>query len=335
LWESRSFVFLALFLVLCLLITSCTSSVSPLTLESILVVPVNTSIQPGETQQYMAIGAYSDGSTANITGDVTWTSSDSATASIDAVGLARAKAEGDTAITATLDGISGSASLTVIVPVLESISVAPQSALVQVGSTRQYTATGTYSDGSETDITSEVSWESSDEAVATINAEGLATAVAVGEANITATLEGISGSTPLTVTELALQSISVTPADASIEAGQILQYTATGTYSDDSQRDITAEVSWTSSETGVATIDSAGLATAVGTGSTTITATLDTVSGTETLDVTAAGPLNIPAGHYTLECSTCHSTGVGAAPQWPGSHAGYTADVCQNCHQQS
>ncbi len=331
------FASLALGLVLLLFITSCSSTESPSTLKSILVIPVNTSIQVGRTQQYMAIAAYSDGSTANITGDVTWTSSDSAVASIDTLGLARAKAVGTTTITATLEGISGSATLTVIAPpTLESISVKPESALIQVDKTRQFTATGIHSDGSTADITGDITWASSKPAVATIDTEGLASAKAVGTTTITAPLEGISGSATLTVTELAptLESISVTPESASIEVGQTQQYTATGTYSGGSTAVITAEVTWASSDTAVATITSAGLATAVGAGTTTITATLDTVSGTAALTATTpTGAPNIPAGHYTAGCSNCHSTGVGGAPQWPANH---TAEwTCENCHQGS
>lgn len=78
-------------------------------------------------------------------------------------------------------------------PMLTSIAVEP--ALpdnLAVGATQQFTATGTYSDNSTADITSEVTWASSDEAVATIDAAGLATGVAEGTADITASLSGVT-----------------------------------------------------------------------------------------------------------------------------------------------
>jgi hypothetical protein len=84
----------------------------------------------------------------------------------------------------------------------------------------------------------------------------------------------VSDTAALTVT-LALNSIAVTPAIATIPKGLTQQYTATGTYSDASTADITSSVTWASSATAVATIDSVGLATGVGDGSTNITAALD------------------------------------------------------------
>lgn len=84
---------------------------------------------------------------------------------------------------------------------LESIAVTPETASIAVGSTQQFTATGTYSGGSTADLTTQVTWTSSDTTVATINASGLATGVAVGEATITATLDSLTDSATLTVTE--------------------------------------------------------------------------------------------------------------------------------------
>ena len=84
-----------------------------------------------------------------------------------------------------------------------------------------------------------------------------------------------------------LTSIAVTPANPSIEVGGTQQFTATGTYSDGSTQNLTGSVTWASSNTGVATINSAGLATAVSAGSTTISATLSGVTGSTTLTVSA------------------------------------------------
>jgi uncharacterized protein YjdB len=79
----------------------------------------------------------------------------------------------------------------------------------------------------------------------------------------------------------SLVSISVTPANPSIQRNTTAQFTATGTYSDNSTKTIT--VNWSSSNSSVATINSSGLATATNLGSTTITATSGAVKGTTTL----------------------------------------------------
>jgi len=259
---------------------------SAVTLESIEVTPETASIPKGLTQQYMATGTYSDASTADITSSVTWESSATAVATIDSVGLATGVGEGGTEITATLGLIRDTAALTVTAPILQSITVMPDTAMIEVDANQQYTATGTYSDASTADITSSVTWESSATAVATIDSVGLATGVGGGSTGITATLGSISDTAALTVT-LALKSIEVTPETASIPKGLTQQYMATGTYSDASTADITSIVTWESSSIAVATIDSAGLATGVGDGSTDIKATLGLISGTATLTVTA------------------------------------------------
>src|SRR5207247_3561670 len=111
---------------------------------------------------------------------------------------------------------------------------------------------------------------------------------AAGTTTITATVGGVSGSTPLTVTAATLSTITVTPTTPSIANGTNQQFTATGTYSDFTTQDLTTQVTWSSSNIAFATIDSAGLATSVAAGTTTITAALGLVSGNTTLTVTAA-----------------------------------------------
>lgn len=99
----------------------------------------------------------------------------------------------------------------------------------------------------------------------------------------------MTGSTVLTVTPALLVSIAVTPANTIIPAGSTLPFTATGTYTDSGTQNLTSTVTWSSSTTSVATINTAGLATAVALGSTTIKAVSGSISGTTTLTVGTAG----------------------------------------------
>ena len=98
--------------------------------------------------------------------------------------------------------------------------------------------------------------------VATITATGLATGVGMGTSTISAQLGAITGSTVLTVTPAALQSIALTPASPSIAKGLTLQFAARGTYTDNTTQDLTSQVAWASATTAVATISAGGLATA-------------------------------------------------------------------------
>jgi uncharacterized protein DUF4082/Big-like domain-containing protein len=86
-------------------------------------------------------------------------------------------------------------------PSLSSIAVTPTSPSIPAGATQQLTAIGTYGDSSTQDITSQVSWASSSTTTATISPGGLATGVAAGSSNVTASLSGIaSPAVVLTVT---------------------------------------------------------------------------------------------------------------------------------------
>jgi uncharacterized protein YjdB len=267
------------------------------TLQSIAVTPAPSSIVAGNTQQFTATGTYSDNSTKNITTSVTWKSSNTAFATIGAAtGLATGVAAGTTQITATQGSVvSPNDSLTVTATgaTLQSIAVTPASSSIVAGNTQQFTATGTYSDNSTKNITTSVTWKSSNTAFATIGAAtGLATGVAAGTTQITATQGSVvSPNDPLTVTAatVTLQSIAVTPAAPSVGIGSTLQFTATGTYSDNSTKNITSSVTWASSNPLFATIAAAtGLATGVALGTTEITATLGSVvSPNDSLTVAA------------------------------------------------
>src|SRR6516162_5084372 len=158
---------------------------------------------------------------------------------------------------------------------LQSIQISPSAASISLGQNQQFTATGHYSDGSSKDITDSVTWASSNTGVATISGSGLATSHATGSATITASSGNISATATLTVTatKVVLVSIVVTPADAVLLLGTLQQYTATGTFSDGSQQDITDSVTWSSSNDSVVSIAAGGLATAPALGSVTISAT--------------------------------------------------------------
>ncbi len=264
-------------------------------LVSIEVTPANPVVPFGLTQQFTATGTYTDSSTHDITDQVTLDSSDPSKATISSVGLATTLAVGETTISATFNGVTGATVLFVTDAELVSIEVTPINPSVPRGLTQQFTAMGMYTDSSTHDITDQVTWDSSDPSKATIDSNtGLASTVAVGTTTISATLDGITGSTVLTVTDAELISIEITPINLSVPLGLTQQFTATGTYSDDSTYDITDQVTWNSSAPTVAEIRNdagyEGLATTVGVSppSTIISATREGVTGSTVLTVTPA-----------------------------------------------
>ncbi len=86
-------------------------------------------------------------------------------------------------------------------PSLVSIAVTPTNPSIAPGTTLQFTATGTMSDGSHRDVTNTATWSSSNTAVAMISSTGLASGVSNGTATIGAASGGISGATVLTVSD--------------------------------------------------------------------------------------------------------------------------------------
>ena len=165
--------------------------------------------------------------------------------------------------------------------------VTPATATIALGSSQQYQATGTYSDGSTQNVTSLVAWSSTAATVATVSGTGLAMGVSQGTATVTATSESIAGSVPLTVGPPNLVSVVIAPDAASLSTGATQQLTATGNYTDGSTQNLTASSTWASSNSNVIAITNTGLATAVATGNATITATSGSTSGTTALVVTS------------------------------------------------
>jgi hypothetical protein len=176
-------------------------------LIAIAATPVAASLAVGASQQFTAKGTYKDGSTADVTTWATWTDANGKVATITASGIATAVAAGSATVTASFGGMSGSATLNVTAV---TISVTPEPASFAKGATQQFTATAINPDGSTTDVTATATWTSANTAVVTINAGGVATGVAAGSTSITASLNGASGKTPITVTLQAGTGTNIT-----------------------------------------------------------------------------------------------------------------------------
>ena len=262
----------------------------PATLNGLLVSPNATSIAAAATTPLHASGLYSDGSTKDLTSDVTWSSADSKTATVSAAGVVTGVANGNVLVTAQSGAFASSAKVTVTggSVTLTSIVISPASPSIPINTTQQLTATGNYSDGSSRDVSLLVAWSSSTGANATVDATGLVKGVAAGSATISATLGSVSQSASVTVTAPSITSISVTPEDLTLPIGINQQYTASAIYSDGSIQDLVSGVSWASSSTTVASVDNNGLATILAAGSTTITATVGTFTDSTTITVVPA-----------------------------------------------
>jgi len=159
-------------------------------LVSLEVAPNRASVPAGLARQFSALGLYSDGSRADLTRDVTWTSSDKDVAefSVDQPGLLRTRAMGTVQVTATYAGTSAQTVLTVTEPEVVSLGVTPYRASIPAGDIQQFVAVGTLSDGWTVDLTQQVSWETWDGSIAGLSPDqpGLAHGLQPGTATIRA-----------------------------------------------------------------------------------------------------------------------------------------------------
>lgn len=213
---------------------------------------------------------------ANAAQTVTWTSSDENIATVTG-GIVTGVAVGTVTITATStkDNTKSDTYSIEIKPIkVTGITVAPATQSLSVGGTVQLSAT--VSPANATDKTYE--WSSDDETVATVDADGLVTALKIGTCTIKATAKdgsAVVGSCAITVAATQVTSISVLPESATIKVGATQQLTASVLPNDATDKTYT----WSSTATDVATVSADGLVTAIKAGSTTIKATANDGSG--------------------------------------------------------
>lgn len=175
-----------------------------------------------------------------------------------------------------------------------TVSVKAQSPSVAAGGTDQLTATP-LSAQADTLPNRTVTWASSKTTLATVSGTGLVTGVAAGTDTITATSEGVSGSTVITVqpAQAAVASVTVSPATTSVQVPLTVQLAATT--KDAGGATLTGRtVTWASSNAAVASVNGSGLVTGVAAGTDTITATSESANGKAVITVLASGTFATP-----------------------------------------
>ena len=258
---------LVLVSLMCILVLAACSGGGPV-LQYVGISPSGTTtISATTSQQYTATAYYSNGTHQDATSLATWTSSNTGVAMITG-GVALGIGAGTTTITASLAGVPP-ASATLDVNQLTSIAVSPLTTTIAIAGSQTYTAAGTFKnfDGSTStsDVTSLVNsvsgWSSSKPTVATIvNNTGVATGVAGGSTQITATLYGVTSTPPatLTVSGAAVPvSLQLAPAAPTIAIHNAATFTAQELWSDQSLHALSAPVTWSSGTAATAEIGSA------------------------------------------------------------------------------
>ncbi|HEY5413409.1 MAG TPA: Ig-like domain-containing protein [Gemmatimonadaceae bacterium] len=289
-----------------------TVTVTPIPVAKVEITPSTPNVTVGETVQLNV--SVQGPNNQELTGrTVTWSSGAPSVASVSPTGVVSGLAPGTAIIFANVEGVLGSATVTVKQVPVGSVVVSPQTASVPVGGAVQLSASVRDASGAELQGRL-VGWTSSDETIAVVSSEGRVSGIKIGTATITASSEGKSGTATVTVTAAAVASVNVTPPTASITVGQTTTLTAQPL--DANGNALTGRaVAWASSNAGVATVSDAGVVTGVAPGDATITATSEGKSGTATVTVTPIPVASVTVDPATVSLTTGATQQITATPR--------------------
>lgn len=219
---------------------------------------------------------------------------------------------------------------------LAAVAITGNTAFTGAGQTSQLTARAQYSDSSSDEVTSQATWASSNQAVATVGPTGIVTSQAGGSATITATFQGVTGSAGVTVAQPQVQQLAITGNTIFTTRNQTSQLTATATLAGGATQNVTATATWAVTNTAVASISTSGILTAGVNGLSEVSATFMGARATQAVqtrwaDCQASGirfNAGVGSGAYealaTQGCQSCHRAGSTAA-RWDFNRA--AADV--------
>jgi len=281
--------------------SAATLIVSPATLVSISIEAPKT-LSNGLSTQLRAIGTYTDNSTHDITSVVTWTDSGKASITNDlfSSGWFKSKGEESNKITASYKGISSTVTINIVPAEITSLQFSVSNLQIAKGTTKKIGITGSFTDGTTQDLTSQVSLIADsdgdgldDQAVISISnspsTKGEITSILTGSATVTATINGRSIASKVYVTPAELISISLGTAK-SIASGLSLQLSAIGSYTDNTVQDITKDVTWRTTGNGSIANDflNAGKVSTFGEGILSVSASLNGISSSVNVNILPA-----------------------------------------------
>ena len=210
---------------------------------------------------------------SNVTyNTIEWVSSNTDVVTVSEAGRVTAVGKGTATVSAKSDGKEAKCSFVVLVP-LSSLSFDQSSLTLFNGATATLSLIKTPSDAT---LRGDITWNTSNASVATVNSDGVVTAINKGSANITASVDGCTATCSVSVLA-SVTGISLDKTSATLNKGETLQLTwsvnPTGAT-------LQGQVSWVSSDSLVATVDNQGNVTAVGAGTADITVALEGFTAT-------------------------------------------------------
>ncbi|MFT6903609.1 MAG: hypothetical protein ACJAS1_000253 [Oleiphilaceae bacterium] len=270
-------------------------TISPATLSDIAITPSVISLPKGSSADVNVTAIFSDNSKQDVSDQVEWSNSNNLVASIEENSYTMlALAAGLTTLSASILDQQANLSVTVTDAELVSLSLSPVNASIPLGRSQQYSAQGTYTDGSVQDVNSQVTWLSSSESQVlisnTLSLKGLAESLALGSTTLSAVLGDVQQDTTLTIEDASLNSIEIQPSNQTVAKGTDAEVKAFGYYSDGSQIDLTSKVIWNTPNSSFIDVLSAssGVIHSINEGSALISAELEGVSSLANITVSLA-----------------------------------------------
>lgn len=248
-----------------------TITVIPVPAASVSVVPATVTLYENQSAPLTATVMDSTGAALEGRG-VQWTTTDTTVATVSASGVVSARRAGTANITATSEGKSASATITVMMRVA-SVMVSPTAVVVPYCTSATLTATVLDSAGAVLQGRT-VTWATSDASVARVTPTGVVSCVAPGTASITATSEGVQKSATVTVGEQPVL-MELSPASTWLGVGWSVQLSAL-VYNAARTLQVGHTITWSTSDSTVAVVDQSGLVTARRTGAVGINAMVST-----------------------------------------------------------
>ena len=243
-------------------------------IENIEINSNNVSLNRGNSKQLTATVNPEDTTESKT---ITWSSSDKKVVTVDSNGLITAVGSGEAAITAKVGSKTDSIKVTVNVPIT-SFEVSSEEETIIKGQSKTLNTTILPSDTTDNKT---IIWKSSNEKIATVDSNGVVKGVSAGNATITGTLKnGMKVETEVTVKIIPVESIKINEEELDIKKGESTSLTVTINPKNTTE-DTT--ITWSSSDEGIATIDSNGVVKGISEGNVVITAKLGEL--TSTIDV--------------------------------------------------
>ncbi|NQZ27450.1 MAG: Ig-like domain-containing protein [Colwellia sp.] len=268
------------------------------------IMPSTATILTDMQQNYQAFAIFPNGVQIEITEQVDWASDNIAIATINGAGslvTATGLSQGLVTISASYSGRSIDAQLKVINSTAETLVITPASAVIPLGTAKQYNAFLTTTSGEVIDVSKTVNWHIVDSTIAIIDDSAWLTTTKIGSTEITADIvhsnNTLTASSALTVNNAQLETIAITPVDGIYPVGKIGVYRANAHYADGNVIDVTRETTWQVADTNIGTIVESGIfagdSVALSPGKTAVSARFQALTSQTNVEVTTAKTIKI------------------------------------------